>query len=215
MNHTKINTRDVILDLLKKEVSLAVTELTDRLNITHMAVRKHLGILEKEGLVKSDVIRQSKGRPLQVYSLTNKGDRTFPQNYEGMTVEFLKDIEGIHGIESVELLFERREERLISEYNERLGQKSIADKIKEIATIQDEKGYMTKFEQLDDHSFELVEYNCPIFSVASEYKIACKCETNMFKQVLGIDQIQRVSCKTEGNDHCRFLFQTNTDIKRS
>ncbi|MFD1739028.1 helix-turn-helix transcriptional regulator [Bacillus salitolerans] len=213
MNRHHSNTRDLILDLLKKEVSLAVNDLTNRLNITHMAVRKHLSILEKDELIQSKEMKQSMGRPLQVYSLTQKGERHFPQNYEGISVEFLKDIEEIHGDDSIQLLFNKREDRLTEEYKSRLRQKTTVEKIKEIANIQNEKGYMASVTQMDDHTFELVEYNCPIYSIAKEYKVACQCETNMFKRVLETDTVQRVSCKTEGDNHCTFLFHTNRTVK--
>ncbi|RTQ94495.1 helix-turn-helix transcriptional regulator [Lysinibacillus telephonicus] len=209
MIKAKINTRDRILELLKKEVSLSVNELTELLNITHMAVRKHLIVLENEGLVKSTETKQSMGRPLQVYSLTDKGDQIFPKNYEGITLEFLRDIEELHGEKSIQLLFERRENRLTQEYKNRMNNKSITEKIDELVNIQNEKGYMANVTQLDNQTFELIEYNCPIYSVAQEFKMACRCETEMFKNVLDTDQVRRVCCKTDGDDHCKFKLKFN------
>lgn len=207
MIKTKINTRDRILELLKKEVSLSVNKLTELLDITHMAVRKHLVILENEGLIKSVETKQSMGRPLQVYSLTAKGDQVFPKNYEGITLEFLRDIEELHGEESIQLLFDKREHRLTEEYKYRMNNKSVAEKIDELVHIQNEKGYMATVTQLDDQTFELTEYNCPIYSVAQEYKMACRCETEMFKNVLETNEVRRVCCKTDGDDHCKFKVQ--------
>ena len=207
MIKTKTNTRNRILELLKKEVSLSVNALTERLAITHMAVRKHLAILENEGLITSTEIKQSMGRPLQVYSLTIKGDQFFPKNYEGITVEFLRDIEEIHGEESIRLLFEKRENRLTQEYKNRIQQKTTSEKIEEIVKIQNEKGYMASASKIDNSTFELIEYNCPIYSIAQEYKTACLCETEMFKNVLGTEHVRRVSCKTEGDYHCKFTLK--------
>ena len=207
MIKTKNNTRNRILELLKKEVSLSVNALTERLAITHMAVRKHLAVLENEELIASTEIKQSMGRPLQVYSLTDKGDQVFPKNYEGITVEFLRDIEEIHGEESIQLLFKKRENRLTQEYKNRMNQKTTSEKIEEIVKIQNEKGYMASASKIDDCTFELIEYNCPIYSVAHEFKTACRCETEMFKNVLETDHVRRVSCKTNGDPHCRFKLK--------
>ncbi len=207
MIKTKINTRDRILELLKKKVSLSVNELTELLKITHMAVRKHLAVLENEGLIKSEEAKQSMGRPLQVYSLTDKGDQVFPKNYEGITLDFLKDIEEIHGEDSIKLLFEKREDRLTQEYKNRMNHKSVAEKIDELVNIQNEKGYMATVMQIDEQTFELTEYNCPIYTVAQEFKIACQCETEMFKNVLDTVQVRRVCCKTDGDDHCKFKLK--------
>lgn len=208
MTTTLKTTKDKILDLLKREVSLTVNDLIDQLGITHMAIRKHLNVLEKDGLIHSKEIKQPKGRPQYNYSLTEKGERLFPKNYEGISVEFLQDIEDSFGKESVETLFKKREQRLTAEYKEKIQQKSgTLDKIREIEKIQNEKGYMAKASQIDENTYELIEYNCPILAIANNFKTACKCETEMFKNVLGTEQVQRVSCKTEGNNHCKFLIK--------
>jgi predicted ArsR family transcriptional regulator len=206
---TKTSTKDRILDILKKEVSLSVNDLTEQLSITHMAVRKHLASLEKDGLIRSVESKQPMGRPLQLYSLTEKGEKVFPKNYEGITLEFLKDIEEIHGEDSIDLLFKKRENRLTIEYSNRIQTNLMSEKMNEIVKIQNEKGYMASASPIDDNSFELVEYNCPIYSVAQEYKMACHCETEMFKTVLGADQVVRTSCKTDGDSHCKFFFKFN------
>lgn len=207
MEQTKISTKDRILELIKRKVTLSVNDLTDQLDITHMAVRKHLAGLEKDGLIKSVGIKQPMGRPVQLYSLTEKGENVFPKNYEGITLEFLKDIEEIHGEKSVQHLFKKREVRLTQEYLRRMKKDSLPEKMKEIVQIQNEKGYMASAQQIDEHSYVLIEHNCPIYSVAQEYKMACRCETEMFKNVLETDQVQRSSCKTDGDDHCRFVFK--------
>ncbi|OFD69847.1 helix-turn-helix transcriptional regulator [Bacillus mycoides] len=207
MDVTRKSTKDRILDFLKKEVSLTVNDLTDRLDITHMAVRKHLTILEKDGLIKSNEIKQSMGRPLQIYSLTEKGERLFPKNYEGISVEFLHDIKDLHGEESIHYLFKKREQRLTKEYSSRTAHKSTHEKMNELVKIQNEKGYMANLSQIDENTYELVEYNCPILAVANDFKTACSCETQMFKNVLETNKVNRICCQTEGNAFCKFLVK--------
>ncbi|PLR95536.1 helix-turn-helix transcriptional regulator [Bacillus sp. T33-2] len=210
MNTVRTSTKDKILDLLKKEERLTVNDLTDRLKITHMAIRKHLTSLEKDGLIDSKAIKQPLGRPLQTYMLSKKAQGQFPKNYEGITVEFLHDIKEIHGEESVERLFKKREDRLTREYNTRLGDKTTAhEKLNELVDIQNEKGYMAELAQIDENTFELTEFNCPIFSVATDFKVACRCETELFKNILGTEQISRTCCQTDGDNHCKFLVKIN------
>lgn len=204
MDKKPLSTKDKILHLLKKEATLTVNELTDRLNITHMAVRKHLTILEKDGFIVAKELRQPMGRPLLRYFLAAKSESYFPKNYEGISLEFLHDIKELHGEESIYHLFKKREERLINEYSLRTNEKDHASKMQEIAKIQNEKGYMADLNQIDENTFELVEYNCPILEVAKEFKMACRCETDMLKNVLGTEQVHRICCRTDGDNHCRF-----------
>lgn len=202
----KITTKDRILDLLKRQGSVTVNDLTDHLSISHMAVRKHLDSLQKDNIIWSKEIKQPIGRPLQMYLLTETGDNLFPKNYEGLTLEFLDDMKELYGEDSIQKLFQKREERLTSEYKKRLAKKTNKEKIHEIANIQNEKGYMADVTEINPNTFELIEYNCPIMAVANEFKTACQCETNLFKNVLDTKDVRRVSCKTDGNDHCKFLI---------
>ncbi|WP_077214704.1 helix-turn-helix transcriptional regulator [Bacillus dakarensis] len=202
----KMTTKDKILDLLKKEVSLAVNDLTQRLNITHMAVRKHLDSLQKDHLVQASELKQAMGRPLQIYSLTEKAEKSFPKNYEGITLEFLYDIKDLYGDDAVEKLFNKREERLTKEYSQRIAHKTNVEKINELVTIQNEKGYMADVSLIDEDVYELVEHNCPILAVANTFKTACQCETQMLQNVLHTDNVRRVSCKTDGDNHCKFII---------
>ncbi|WP_077604121.1 helix-turn-helix transcriptional regulator [Oceanobacillus sojae] len=205
MNVVQKTTKDKILDYLKKESSLAVSDLTELLDMTHMAIRKHLNILERDGLIVSKEVKQPIGRPSQIYSLTERGERLFPKNYEGISVEFLYDIQDIYGEHAISNLFKRREQRLTKEYIKRIEQKSNHDKINELSKIQTEKGYMANLSKTGENSYELIEYNCPILAVANEFKSACTCETQMFKNVLGTDNVKRVCCKSDGDNYCKFL----------
>ncbi|KIL49512.1 helix-turn-helix transcriptional regulator [Jeotgalibacillus soli] len=210
MNNLSKSTKEKILDLLKKEEHLTVNDLTNRLEITHMAVRKHLIKLEKDGVIATKAIKQPVGRPLQMYMLSKKAQDYFPKNYEGISVDILHDIKEIHGEESVELLFKKREDRLTQEYRGRLDEKtSPREKLNELAAIQNDKGYMAELTEVDENTFELTEYNCPIFSVAKDFKVACRCETELFKNILGTEQINRTCCQTDGDNYCKFLFKVN------
>ncbi|RAN80590.1 metalloregulator ArsR/SmtB family transcription factor [Bacillus sp. SRB_331] len=205
----RTNTRDKVLTLLKREHQLSVKELAQLLNISEVAVRKHLNTLERDSLIQINEIKQPMGRPLQVYSLTSKSEERFPKNYESMTVEFLHDLQESQGNEVIDFLFDKRQDRLEKEYLSNMLNKNPEQKVTELAKIQNEKGYMTELTKIDDDSYELIEYNCPIFSVASHFKKACRCETAMFQNVLGTKHVDRVCCQTDGETHCKFSIQFN------
>ncbi|MED1604620.1 transcriptional regulator [Cytobacillus kochii] len=202
-------TKDKVLFLLKKESSMSVNDLKERLNISHMAVRKHLTGLENSGLIASIETKQALGRPTQFYYLTSKGEHSFPKNYEGLSLEFLNDIEELYGSEAIENLFMKREKRLVEEYENRLLEQAPDMKMQTLLNIQNEKGYMAYLSKTGTDEYELTEFNCPILSIAQSYKTACHCETQLFKQALNTNQVHRVRCKTEGHDHCQFKIKFN------
>lgn len=210
----KTGTKDKILELLKKQQKLSVNELSGQLHITEMGVRKHLGALEKDGFVKAEDSRQPIGRPVQLFSLTDKAESLFPKNYESMTVNFLNDIKNLYGQESINQLFDRRKERLSQSYKSSMANKrSHSEKIKTFAKLQDEKGYMSQLNKINDSTYELMEYNCPILAVANQFKLACQRETSLIKSVLGAESVERIMCRADGEAHCRFMIKFKNSLQ--
>lgn len=75
MNQIKeLTTRERILHMMKTSGPLSAKEITSELKITEMAVRRHLGTMERDGLIESKMIRQTLGRPTAVYGLTEMAE---------------------------------------------------------------------------------------------------------------------------------------------
>jgi predicted ArsR family transcriptional regulator len=204
------STAKQIMELIKRCDEVCVNFLADELKITHMAVRKHLNKLEKDQLITTHQNKQSVGRPVTLYRLTKTGKELFPQNYGALSVELLEDIEAIDGKEKVDMLFQRREQKLIQKYGERIASKrTFKEKVAELENIQLENGYMVESEEINDQEIEFIEYNCPIFQVANKYKKACDCELSLFKHVLGVDSIERTTCISDGDHKCRYVIKSN------
>jgi predicted ArsR family transcriptional regulator len=208
-NHT--STRDEIIYLLKRNKRMTVTELAKSLGITEMAVRRHLNTLERDHIVETTLVRQAMGRPINFYHLSANGDEQFPRNYSGLTVELLKDLEEMTGTNTVDGLFQRREDRLQDKYKDRMN--SLSDfeaKVNELANIQNEAGYMVDWQKGEEEgTYVLTEYNCPIAKVANEYQQACSCELSLFKRMLHTDDIERKTCMAKGGDYCCYVIKNN------
>lgn len=201
------STRQTVLALLKRWHELTTAELAVKLNITEMAVRRHLKGLEQDGLVSSRSIKQSMGRPAHKYFLTNQGMESFPRNYSQLSLGFLDDLEAIYGDESIQQLFEKRHLRLQESFKNRV-KGNLKERVEALAMIQDEQGYMVEWYQQQDGSYRLIEYNCPIAQVAKSYPIACTCEKKLFKELLGTSQVERHACMAENGDaHCVYTIK--------
>ena len=195
------STRQIILTMLKRNQDQTVTALATKLGVTEMAVRRHLQGLEKDDLIASRLERQAMGRPTHKYSLTEKGDECFPRNYGDLSLGILQDLEQMSGSEMIERLFQQRRDRLHLKYEAEM-KGSFSERIEALARIQSENGYMVEYNQLEDGSYEFIEYNCPISQVAKEYPVACSCEQQLFKQLLETDDVERESCIAKENTNC-------------
>lgn len=201
-------TKEHILELLKKHQQMTVSEIARCLNITEMAVRRHLTTLEKDHIVQSKLVRQAMGRPANVYELTNAGEELFPRNYVNFTIDILQDLEENNGEEIIQELFARRKQRLLERYEDVLKEPTFERKIEKLAEIQNENGYMVEWEKADDGSYIFKEYNCPISQIAKLYPIACSCERELFKELLSTDKIECKACLAlDETPHCYYKIK--------
>ena len=72
-------------------------------------------------------------------------------------------------------------------------------------SLRDEEGYMAELHSLSDNTFELLEYNCPIFKIAEQYSMTCQLEQEMFENLLKAN-IETKHLVVNGDNVCRFLI---------
>jgi DeoR family suf operon transcriptional repressor len=204
MENKSSSTKQEIINMLKIQKRLTVSEMAKQLGITEMAVRRHLNTLERDQLVRTTLVRQAMGRPMNVYELSEKGEELFPQNYKQIALDFLKDIESVAGRDVVEKLFQNRKERIKQMYEEQFANKSFDEKMVELAHIQNKHGYMTELKKDEDGTYHFIEHHCPIAEVAKDYQAACDCELELFQQLLGTSKVTSQACMAKGDDVCHY-----------
>ncbi|NHN31363.1 helix-turn-helix transcriptional regulator [Paenibacillus agricola] len=202
----EVSTRRTILTMLKTQGNLAVSEIAKQLGITEMAVRRHLNTLERDGLIDSRLVRQAMGRPTNLYFLTENADELFPKNYHNLTLDLLGELAAEAGELQVQLLFERRKDKMIGRFEEQMRGKPLADRVKALADIQNANGYMASWDTAEAGGYIINEHNCPISQVANQYNHACHCELLMFETLLDAN-VQRTECLVKGGLKCSYTIQ--------
>ncbi len=200
MNCEMSETRMRILQLLKMRSSMTVSELTEALHISAMGVRQHLTILEEEGLVEYHSEKHGRGRPHHLYSLTDDANSLFPTTYANFAVGLMNEVAKFNGPGFINKVFRSRMKSQLQMYQERLDGKDLVERIKELARIRDEEGYMARFDE-NDTDYVLIEHNCPIAAIAQEYPHVCEIELGLFRQSLGT-KVYRVEHLMQGSHRC-------------
>lgn len=205
-SHGEMSTRREIINILRTSGPLTVGELGERLGITHVAVRRHLTSLERDGLITSVQERLPMGRPTRVYSLTEAADELFPKKYGALTLEILEFLDQVQS-DLVEQFFAARRDRLIAKYGPEVSAgATLEERVQRLTDIQAANGYLASHEEGVDDTFILKEYNCPIHQVSRRFPHACHHELQFFRTVLGTDAIQRVECISQGGSCCRYTI---------
>jgi len=197
-------TRERILLLLKREGRMNANELSLAIGLTEMAIRRHMYELEKAGSVRIISVKQPMGRPYHAYELTLAADGLFPKNYDALTLDLLAELADNPDTSAlIDVMFQGRKQKLLERFAARMHNKSLEDRVAELADIQNLGGYMTEVERTGDSSYILHEYNCPIAQVADKYEQACQCELALFQELLDVP-VTRTECLAKGQNRCSY-----------
>lgn len=200
-------TRRKIVLALKQHGGLTAAELAEMLGITSMGVRRHLTTLERDKLVRYELVQRGKGRPSYVYRLSPQAENLFPKNYAALANELLGYLATDEGEGTVIKLFERRAQRRIRSAQSQLADKPLAERIEGLARLLTNEGYLAEWEQADDSTFWLREHNCAVHDVAQEFSAACNSELAFLQAVLPDATITREHHMMGGEMMCAYRIE--------
>lgn len=197
-----------LLYYLKIMQQAGLEELANVMKISRMAVHKHLAALQKRGLVEGVETRGHVGRPRMVYQLTTRSKTVFPRSYSAIASYALDFIERNMGKEAVQKVLHERQNELFDQYYKRLKDLDFDERVRQLAKIRDEEGYMaeSKKESKSGGKYVLFEYNCPIIHIAEKHWEACLAETELFEKLLDAD-IDTTHRAAKGDLVCRFAIK--------
>ncbi|CAG9612548.1 hypothetical protein BACCIP111899_01725 [Bacillus rhizoplanae] len=205
MGEAARSTKEEILQLLKVRGEQTVAVLAEALQITEMAVRRHVSKLEKEELIETKMVRQHVGRPMYVYRLSTKGEDLFPKQYKQFAVEILEDLLHIGDEELVKKLLRARTNRMEEQLANRINRKETTlERLKEIAVMQEKNGYMVRVQRESERSFLLQKQNCPLIEVAEKFPQICHDEKNMYNTLLPDADVKVLSNMCDGDCFCSY-----------
>jgi DeoR family suf operon transcriptional repressor len=195
--------RRIILTTIKKRGEASAEQLADGLGVTVGAARAHLHQLAGDGLIGHREQRTGRGRPRHWYRLTAGAEALFPKRYGELTNQLLGFIEEADaGL--VERVFDRRRGARVERARARMAGRSFDDRVRDLATILDEDGYLADCERGEDGTWRVVEHNCAILDVARQYGNACVSEIAFLREAMPDAEIERVAHMIAGAHVCAY-----------
>lgn len=199
-------TRQRILERIKFTGAMNIDQLAEQLGVVPVTIRAHIGILEKESLIKGVEVRTGRaGRPSILYSLTDQGDGQFPKNYDMLTNEVLATVKRLYGEEVMLRVMRKIGEDWSVTYMDRIKGKSLHEQVYEAARILGEEGCLTEWTK-EGEDYLITAHNCPYKHVAQENREICEMELNFLREVLD-KPVELTNCVCDGDLNCTFAIK--------
>jgi predicted ArsR family transcriptional regulator len=208
--------RHDILVALRRDGATAPEQLATTLGASRTGVLQQLRSLEAAGLVDRRTVRHGVGRPRHVYDVTPDAQDAFPSNYDGLAAGLLAAIGVVGGDDLVAEVFDARRRLIADQVKGRLDERLPANapleaRVRELAVIQDEQGYLSSAFISPDGTIRLRQCNCAIFGIAAQSSSPCEAELALFQEVLGADVIRETHIAS-GDRSCTFRIAETSEV---
>lgn len=192
-----------VLEVLLRRGPMTVKELQEALQLSGTAVRLHLSRLQAAGLVVVSEERRGVGRPVKVYSLTEKARTALGAHSETLALTLLEELWRMEGPEKVRLLLQRVSDRLAGDYQGVVRSANPHRRVRELVQALVQRGIVADVAE-EDGVLVIREYTCPYHDLAQDYRAICEMEQAMLSRVLGVP-VELNECMIDGHRGCAFL----------
>ncbi len=200
------DTRKQILARLQRHPGLSVGDLAEHFKLSLGAVRHHLTILERDALISSESMRQPVGRPCIVYELTEKGEESFPKQYDRLSNVILDTVKEDQGSRGLRSFLRKVGDRIIEQSGFELqSDTSIEQRAQLLGAIMDREGFSLEWKR-DENELKITQHSCPYQAVASSHQEVCQLDEHLIERVIG-KPVKRLEHRSKGDCVCAFNIQ--------
>ena len=203
--HADGRTRSDIMDMLLKNGPCSASDLGERLGLSAAGVRRHLDILEAEGLAEvapaRGLAQRGRGRPAKSFVLTDKGRSQFGHDYDGLAASALEALREAGGEDAVRVFARKRIEKIVAGITPAdASEESVKDTTEQIVAAFAKSGYAASTSSAGG-GMQLCQHHCPISHVASEFPELCEAEHRVIAELLG-QHVQPLATIVDGHGIC-------------
>ncbi len=190
----------------------SVAELAEAFELSEVAIRRQLGILEREGLVSATTQRRpGPGRPGARYRLTSRADRLFADRSSQFAEELLDYLGETQGRQGLLAFMRWRQQAQTDRYAAALaGTEELGERSERLAELLSQDGFQAAVDEAgEDGRVRLTQGHCAIKEIARAHPEVCSFEAAMFRQLLGT-KVSRRETIAGGADACVCHVGTQT-----
>ena len=180
--------------------------LAEELSLAHATTRRHLDILQRDGMVTFTELRRGTWRPEFSFSLTERGHETLPKHYSDILGQLISKMVSL----KPDALAGKSGKQVLDDALKDMARETVAVRgdngagVTGLAEILREQDCSPEIGQ-NQGKVELSLMSCPFRSVAIQNPELCSFDTALI-QAVSADPVERVSCLTNGDPACKYLI---------
>lgn len=202
MSISLVSSEVAILDLLRKNDWMSVSQMTAVMEVTGTAVRQRLSHLMEVGYVERCRQKSGRGRPSHRYSLTAKGRRKTGANFADLAVALWNEIREIEDPEVRHGLLKRIAQRMVDIYSDQIEGETIVDKMNSISQLFGDRNIPISVDVTGEFP-TLNVLACPYPDLVEQDRSVCAMERMMFADLLG-QNVRLDKCRLDEGNCCTF-----------
>lgn len=188
---------------------MTASELSDRLELTGTAIRRHLDALIDAGMAEANETApygpskpRGRGRPAKLFSLTSAGRSAFDHAYDDLAIAALRYLAESGGTDEVLSFARGRAGEMERRYRARVAQATtMEEKVALLAQALRDDGFAASTDTTGVIGIQLCQHNCPIAHVAEQFPQLCDAETEAFSRLIGT-HVARLATLSHGDGVC-------------
>jgi len=201
--------RQVLSELLANKEGMTIDDLVSAIGLSRSAINQHLAALEREGYVRKATFRKTRGRPRQVYILTEDGAHLFPKQYSWFSALLIKTLQEQLGRERLDEYMYELGVQMSATAIPRLIGLNRTERVDEIVKIMNETGFVASTAAaLPEDKIPRIECtNCVYHDLARDYPAVCRFDIGFLSGLMGADVEHQECMHRDNGKRCRFRFK--------
>jgi predicted ArsR family transcriptional regulator len=201
----KMESRQKVLEYLKRHGSAKLDDLTAALELSENAVRYHLNALKFQGFLSSSLAHSGVGRPANTYRLTASAESLFPKQYQELLELVLAQVTQMGILEQVITgLTQRMTVQLQNQSQALANPENQSKQVEQLIRQLDFGGILSELETTEA-GWELKAFNCRYRDTGFLYEQVCDILPQVIESMTGLESYRSI-CQRDGSRACQFAI---------
>ena len=195
-------TRGRIIDLVRRSQPTA-TEIAEQLDLTYNAVRVHLTVLERDGLIRKAGLRRGETRPSATYELAAGVDDALSRAYMPFASHLMRALGDRLPDQELTELMRDVGRRLAAEWPRPRG--PLSQRVAEASALLQELGAPNEVERAED-ALRIRGFGCLLAAAVHGQPHVCRAMESLLGELVGTPVRER--CERGAQPRCCFEIST-------